>query len=58
MTITGNSSAAGYVGQVWSWTIYYKGNGTRINQEGSATDGPGNIRIDTACSPGYEVCYP
>jgi hypothetical protein len=58
MTITGNSSSAVYVGQVWSWTIYYKGNNTVINQEGSSSDGPGNIRIDTACSPSLPVCYP
>ena len=57
MTFTGNGSVDGYVGQVWGWTIYYKGNNTVINQEGSATDGPGNIRIDTACSPG-QVCSP
>lgn len=49
-TITGSSDGAGYVGQVWAWTLTYSG-GTTINQEGLGTDGPGRIRIDTACSP-------
>jgi hypothetical protein len=57
--VTGNSSGDGYIGQVWVWTIYYKGNNTVINQEGLSPDGPGHIRIDTACSPGdlSPTCY-
>jgi hypothetical protein len=47
-----NSSAAmGYVGQIWAWTIKYSG-GVTLTQEGLAADGPGQVRIDTACSPG------
>jgi hypothetical protein len=46
-----SSGATGYVGQIWAWTIHYSG-GTTLNQEGSSQEGPGKIRIDTACSPG------
>jgi hypothetical protein len=47
-----NSSAAtGYVGQIWGWTLKYSG-GVAINQEGAGSNGPGTLRIDTACSPG------
>lgn len=49
--ITGNGSSAGYIGQIWAWTLTYNGNNTVINQEGFGPDGPGRIRIDTACSP-------
>jgi Flp pilus assembly protein TadG len=55
VTITGNSSSEGYVGQIWAWTLNYKGNDTVINQEGFSSEGPGILRIDTACSPG-ESC--
>jgi hypothetical protein len=47
-----NSSAAtGYIGQIWAWTLKYSG-GVVLNQEGSAAEGAGILRIDTACSPG------
>lgn len=52
VTVTGNSSGDGYIGQIWGWTLDYKGNNTVINQEGLQPDGPGIMRIDTACSPG------
>ena len=52
-----NSSATtGYVGQIWAWTLKYSG-GVTIKQEGSATTGPGVMRLDTACSPGT-ACTP
>jgi hypothetical protein len=50
--VTGNSSGDGYIGQIWGWTLYYRGSNTVINQEGLQPDGPGIMRIDTACSPG------
>lgn len=47
-----NSSAAtGYIGQIWAWTLKYSG-GVTLSQQGAASEGPGRIRIDTACSPG------
>ena len=46
-----SSAATGYVGQIWAWTLKYDG-GVLLTQEGLAAEGPGRIRIDTACSPG------
>jgi hypothetical protein len=57
------SVGTGYVGEVIAWTVKYSG-GTEIDQEGSGDTGPGNFRIDTACSPGFVLpapappCYP
>ncbi|HEU0243982.1 MAG TPA: pilus assembly protein TadG-related protein [Candidatus Limnocylindrales bacterium] len=51
-----NSSAAtGYIGQIWTWTLKYSG-GVSLTQQGVAAEGPGRIRIDTACSPGDATC--
>ncbi len=52
--ITGSSDGNGYAGQIWAWTLTYSG-GTTLNQEGLHSDGPGTIRIDTACSPGDDT---
>jgi hypothetical protein len=46
-----SSSSTGFVGQVWAWTLKYDG-GVSVTQEGSNSTGPGNMRIQTPCSPG------
>jgi hypothetical protein len=57
-SIAGSSDGQGYAGQIWAWTLKYAGT-TTLNQEGANVEGPGNIRIDTACSPGVSPsCYP
>lgn len=54
--VAGNTTnSTGYIGQVWAWTIEYVGS-TTVNLQGSSSDGPGKIRIDTACSPGEPPC--
>ena len=59
ITIAGNASTGGYVGQVWAWTIVYTG-GSIINQEGAPNQPPGTIRLDAACTlpPPAAPCVP
>jgi energy-converting hydrogenase Eha subunit B len=53
-TSINSSAATGYIGQIWTWTIKYDG-GVTLTQEGAGAEGPGHIRIDTACSPGEKL---
>ena len=55
--IHGGSSGDGRVGQIISWTLFYSG-GTRINQEGPNTLGPGLLRLDGACTAPATPCTP
>jgi hypothetical protein len=57
VTIGGNSSSTGRVGQIISWTLKYSG-GISINQQGPGTEGNGILRIDAACSAPAEPCNP
>jgi hypothetical protein len=57
VTVAGNTSTGGYVGQVWSWTLVYTG-GSQINQEGDANQGPGTLRLDAACTAPGTPCIP
>lgn len=57
MTIAGNTTTGGYVGQVWSWTTVYTG-GSQINQEGATSQGPGTLRLDAACTAPGTPCVP
>ena len=57
IVITGGSSGTGHVGQVWAWTLEYKG-GTQINQEGAGSLGPGILRLDSACTAPGTPCIP
>jgi Flp pilus assembly protein TadG len=44
----------GTIGQIIAWTVEYDG-GSALNLETAQDDGPGVLRLDTACSPGA-VC--
>jgi hypothetical protein len=55
--ISGGSTGTGQVGQVWAWTIDYKG-GTQINQQGAGSNGPGVLRLDSACTAPGTPCNP
>jgi hypothetical protein len=57
VTIAGNTTTGGYVGQVWAWTLRYTG-GSVINQEGSPSAEPGTIRLDAACTAPGTPCVP
>jgi hypothetical protein len=57
VTVAGNTSTGGYVGQVWAWTLVYTG-GSQINQEGDANQGPGTLRLDAACTAPGTNCIP
>ena len=57
MTIGGNSSSTGRVGQIWAWTLKYSG-GIQLNQEGSSSVGPGTLRLDAACTAPGTPCVP
>jgi hypothetical protein len=53
--ISGGSTGTGHVGQIISWTLKYSG-GTKINQEGPGTNGPGILRLDAACTAPTTPC--
>ena len=55
--ISGGAAGTGQVGQIWAWTIDYKG-GTQINQQGSGSLGPGTLRLDSACTAPGTPCIP
>jgi Flp pilus assembly protein TadG len=55
--IHGGSVGTGQVGQIIAWTLFYSG-GTHINQEGPATEGPGTLRLDAACTIPGVACNP
>jgi Flp pilus assembly protein TadG len=57
VTVAGNASTGGYIGQVWAWTLKYAGN-SAINQEGDASQGPGTLRLDAACTAPGTPCIP
>jgi hypothetical protein len=57
VTIAGNTTTGGYVGQVWAWTLVYTG-GSVINQEGLENQGPGTLRLDAACTVPGTPCVP
>jgi Flp pilus assembly protein TadG len=57
MSIAGNTTTGGYVGQVWAWTLVYTG-GSNINQEGDTNQGPGVLRLDAACTAPGTPCVP
>ncbi len=57
VTIAGNTTTGGYVGQVWAWTLVYTG-GSRINQEGDQQAGAGTMRLDAACTAPGTPCIP
>jgi nitrogen fixation protein FixH len=57
ITVAGNATTGGYIGQLWAWTIVYTGN-SQINQEGSQSSGPGTIRLDAACTAPGTPCVP
>jgi hypothetical protein len=55
--ISGGAAGTGQVGQIWAWTIDYKG-GTQINQQGAGSLGPGTLRLDGACTAPGTPCIP
>jgi hypothetical protein len=55
--IHGGSAGFGQVGQIIAYTLFYSG-GTRINQEGPPSQGPGTLRLDGACSAPSAPCSP
>ena len=57
VSVAGNTTTGGYVGQIWAWTIHYTG-GSQINQEGSQSQGPATIRLDAACTVPGTPCVP
>lgn len=57
VSIAGNTSTGGYIGQVWAWTLFYTGN-SDVNQEGSQSTEPGTIRLDAACTAPGTPCVP
>lgn len=57
VVITGGSLGTGQVGQIWAWSLDYKG-GTQINQEGAGSLGPGTLRLDAACTTPSTPCNP
>lgn len=57
VAITGGSFGTGQVGQIWAWTLDYKG-GTQINQQGAGSLGPGTLRLDAACTTPTTPCNP
>lgn len=57
VTLAGNTTTGGYVGQIWAWTIVYTG-GSNINQEGDQASGPGTLRLDAACTAPGTPCIP
>jgi len=57
VAINGGSTGIGIVGQIISWTLTYTG-GTTINQEGAASQGPGLMRLDEACTAPGTPCVP
>jgi hypothetical protein len=57
VVIAGGSAGVGQVGQVWAWTLDYKG-GTQVNQQGAGSTGPGVLRLDAACTAPGTPCNP
>jgi Flp pilus assembly protein TadG len=57
ISVAGNSTAGGYIGQIWAWTLKYVGNSV-INQEGDSNQGPGTLRLDAACTAPGTPCIP
>jgi hypothetical protein len=57
IVISGGSAGVGQTGQIWAWTLDYKG-GTQINQQGAGSLGPGVLRLDAACTAPGTPCNP
>jgi hypothetical protein len=57
VSLAGNTTTGGYVGQVWAWTLVYTGS-SQINQEGEQTAKPGTLRLDAACTAPGTPCVP
>jgi hypothetical protein len=57
MSISGNSSSGGYVGQIIAWTVFYTG-GSDITQEGPKGPNIGILRLDAACTVPGVACSP
>jgi Putative Flp pilus-assembly TadE/G-like len=55
--IHGGATGIGRVGQIWAWTLFYSG-GTQINQQGAGSNGPGVLRLDSACTAPGTPCNP
>lgn len=53
--VSGKSGSAGFIGQIWSWTLTYVGNST-IYQGGADAARPGSVRLDAACSSSATRC--
>jgi Flp pilus assembly protein TadG len=57
MSIAGNSSSGGYIGQIVAWTVFYTG-GSVIRQEGPSGPDLGILRLDAACTAPGTPCNP
>jgi len=57
ISIAGNTSSGGYVGQIIAWTVFYTG-GSDIRQEGPGGPNVGIIRLDAACTIPGIACAP
>ena len=58
MSIAGNSTSGGYIGQIVAWTVFYTG-GSEIRQEGPSGPQPGILRLDASCTaPGTPCVSP
>ena len=57
ISIAGNSSSGGYVGQIIAWTVLYTG-GSVITQEGPGGPNIGILRLDAACTVPGVACSP
>jgi hypothetical protein len=55
--ISGSSDGKGTVGQIIAWSVSYSG-GTTLNQDGPASQGPGTLRLDGACTAPGTPCNP
>lgn len=58
MSINGNSTQGGYVGQIYSWTVAYTGNFTSLNQQYPGLPKAGVLRLDSACTAPGTPCNP
>jgi hypothetical protein len=57
VSVAGNASTTGYVGQIVAWTVTYAGKGT-LEQSYPGGAGNGVLHLDIACSGGNTPCNP
>jgi hypothetical protein len=57
VSVAGNSSTTGYVGQIIAWTVTYTGHGS-LEQSYPGAVGNGVLHLDIACSGGNTPCTP